>query len=139
MKPHSDFNPLPSRLCILQSIRACCGTDNNETMTNISDEKCRNKQSSMADFVPQGASARNRKEESKVQRSIWRNVNIPKVSASMSTPSTVPPLAAHPMSLAWEIIRKNLFILRWTLSPTSVDSKNFILFMNESRKHFWNF
>lgn len=95
-------------------------------MTNISDEKWRNKQSSVvADFILKSASARNRKEESQVQRSSWRNVNIPKVSASAPVPSTLPPTAIHPTSLAWEVIRKNLSILWWTLTLTSVDSKKF--------------
>lgn len=108
-------------------------------MTNFSDEKWRNSQSSMADFILKSASARNRKEESEVQRSIWRNVNIPEVSASGSIPSTLPPMAVHPTSLAWEIIRKNLSTLWWTSTLTAVDSKIFMLFMNESRKHFQKF
>lgn len=74
----------------------------------------RKEQSSVADFILKS-----------VQRSMRRNVNIPEGSASASVPTTLPPEAAQPASLAWEIIRKSLSILRWTLTLTSVDSKNF--------------
>lgn len=134
----ATFSP-PAFVFYGASIYAHCGTDNNKTKTKVSDVKCRNKQSSVADFISNSAPARSKREERKVQRSSWRNVNIPNAPASLSSPSTVPPLAARPTSLAWEIIRKNLPILWWPLTPTSVDSKIFILFMNEPRKHFQNF
>lgn len=138
-KPHSNSNPLPSCLCTSWSIYAQCRIDNNKTETNVSDEKCRNKPSFMADFIANSAPASKKREERKRQRPSRRNGNVPNVPASMSSPSTVLPLAVRPTALAWEIIRKNLSILWWSLPLTSVHSKNFMLFMNEPRKHFQSF
>lgn len=93
----------------------------------------------MADFIANSAPASNKRKERKVQRSSWRNGNVSNVPASMSSSSTVLPLAVRPTSLAWEIIKKNLSILWWPLTLTSVHGKNFIRFMNEPRKHFQSF